>query len=329
MKICVYGLGAIGGLFAAKLAASGHSVSAVARGATLQAVRQHGLRIENAAEQGRYDVHTIHAEEDPAALGPQDVVVVAVKTTALGNIAEKIRPLMGADTTIVSAMNGIPWWFFYGLDNAPAGLKLESVDPQGRISAAIPAARVVGCVTHLAAMAPEPGVVRQIAGNALILGEPSGASTPRLQALSSAFTDAGFDTTVSNNIQREIWFKLWGNMTMNPMSAITGATGDRILDDIYVRNFLSNAMIEAAAIGAAIGLPIASAPEERHAVTRKLGAFRTSMLQDAEAGRMLELDALIAAVIEIGQQVQIATPWIESLFGVARLQARVRGLYPA
>lgn len=329
MKICVYGLGAIGGLFAAKLAAAGHSISAVARGSTLQAVRQHGLRIENAASQGEYASYPIHADEDPSKLGPQDVVIISVKTTALGNIAEKIKPLLGANTTVVSAMNGIPWWFFHGLNGAPAGLKLESVDPQGCISKAIPAHHVVGCVTHLAATTPEPGVVRQVAGNALILGEPSGTSSPRLQAISNAFDTAGFDTTATDSIQREIWFKLWGNMTMNPMSAITGATGDRILDDIYVRNFLSHAMLEAAAIGAAIGLPIALAPEERHAVTRKLGAFRTSMLQDAEAGRMLELDALIAAVIEIGQQVQVATPWIESLFGVARLQARVRGLYPA
>ncbi|MBV6304852.1 2-dehydropantoate 2-reductase [Candidimonas humi] len=327
MKVCIYGLGAIGGLFAARLAAAGHEVCAVARGHTLQALREHGLREFD--KEGRMRSWRIEAQEDPAQLGPQDLVVIAVKTTALAEIAPRVAPLLGPDTAVLSAMNGIPWWFFSGLAGAPAGLRLDSVDPAGAISAAIPASRVLGCVVHVAARVPEPGALLQVAGNGLIVGEPNGdCGTGRVRGVTDALRAAGFDTTLSDCIQRDVWFKLWGNMTMNPVSAITGAPSDRILDDDYVRNFMSQAMREAAAIGARIGLPIEQDPEERHAVTRELGSFRTSMLQDAEAGRMLELDALVAAVIEIGRQVGVPTPWTEALLGIARLQARVRGLYP-
>lgn len=326
MRICIYGLGAIGGMFAVRLAEAGHTVGAVARGRTLQALREHGLRQIDA--EGNTHTWRIDAQEDPARLGPQDVVVIAVKTTALADIAPRVAPLLGPDTSVLSAMNGIPWWFFHGLDSAPAGLRLESVDPGGAVSRAIPAERVLGCVVHLSATVPAPGTLRHMAGNGLIIGEPAGGcATPRVRALFDALRDAGFETTLSDRIQRDVWFKLWGNMTMNPISAITGAPSDRILDDEYVREFMSRSMREAAEIGARIGLPIDANPAERHAVTRKLGSFRTSMLQDAEAGRMLELDALVAAVIEIGRQVDVPTPWIESLLGIARLQARMRGLY--
>lgn len=327
MKVCIYGLGAIGGLFAARLAAAGHEVGAVARGRTLQAVREHGLR--EFGNDGAVRSWRIHAEEDPTKLGPQDLVIIAVKTTALAEIAPQVAPLLGPDTAVLSAMNGIQWWFFNGLAGAPAGLRLDSVDPAGAISAAIPASRVLGCVVHAATRVPEPGALQQVAGNGMIVGEPNGDSnTARVREVADALRAAGFDTTLSDRIQRDVWFKLWGNMTVNPVSAITGAPSDRILADDYVRNFMSQAMHEAAAIGSRIGIPIEQAPEERHAVTRALGSFRTSMLQDAQAGRMLELDALVAAVIEIGKQVDVPTPWIEALFGIARLQARVRGLYP-
>ena len=330
MKICIYGLGAIGGAIGARLALAGYAVSAVARGATLQAVRARGLTLESgAADALARNTVTIQASDEPAALGVQDVVVIAVKTTGLADVARRIAPLLGPQTTVLSAMNGVPWWFFHGLPGAPAGMRLESVDAGGAISRAIAPGCVVGSVTHMSAAVREPGVVRLIAGNGIILGEPDGGSSERLQAIARALGEAGFDVTLSDCIQRDIWFKLWGNMTMNPVSAITGATADRILDDVDVRNFMSNAMVEAAAIGARIGLPIDADPEERHAVTRKLGAFRTSMLQDAEAGRALELDALVGSVVEIGRQVQVPTPWINALAGLARLQAQVRGLYPS
>lgn len=366
MKIAVYGLGAIGGLMAARLAQAGYTVSAVARGQTLQAVRAQGLCLHAlsgtgatgaagssgttgaagvagaagaaapaSSDRAHLQVNaepvqvSLHAVSDqPADLGPQDLVIVAVKTTALPAIAQAIQPLLGPDTAILSAMNGIPWWFFDGLQGAPSGIHLETVDPGRQLAQALPAQRVIGCVTHLAATSAQPGHVQPVAGNSLIIGEPHGRSSERVQSVARALRDAGFDTAITDAIQREIWFKLWGNMTVNPVSAITGATGDRILDDAYVRNFMSRCMLEAARVGARIGLPIDADPEERHAVTRKLGAFRTSMLQDKLAGRPLELDALVAVVIEIAHKMGEDVPSIETLFGLARLQARGLNLYP-
>ena len=329
MKFCIVGLGAIGGLFAARLAAAGHEVSALARGATLEAVRRDGLTlVEGVPGQESSRRVLITASEDPAALGPQDVIVIAVKTTGLASVASRVASLLGPDTAVLSAMNGVPWWFFHGLAPELARMDMPSVDPAGAISRAIPAQRVVGCVTHLSAVTPAPGTVRAVAGNRLIIGEPTGgAATPRAAGIVSALRAAGFEVEEAARIQQEIWFKLWGNMTVNPISALTGATGDRILDDEHVRGFMSRCMLEAAQIGERIGLPIAQEPEQRHQVTRKLGAFRTSMLQDVAAGRPVELDALVASVMEIGRQVAVPTPNIDALFGLARLQAQVLRLY--
>lgn len=193
---------------------------------------------------------------------------------------------------------------------------------------AIPTRQVIGAVVHWSSTTPAPGVVKRISGNGLIVGEPAGGSSERLQQLAALLGDAGLAITVSERIQRDIWFKLWGNMTMNPLSAITGASCDRILDDPFVRGFCSAVMLEARALGAAIGLPIEQEPEQRHAVTRKLGAFKTSMLQDLEAGRAMEIDALVGAVREIGVRLGVATPNIDTLFGLVRLLAQTRGLYP-
>ncbi len=334
MRICIVGLGAIGGLFAARLAAAGHEVVALARGATLEAVRRDGLRLIESAPPGAAapaaeSVHRIVADDDPARLGECDLVVVSVKTTALASVVPAVATLIGSRGSVLSAMNGIPWWFFHGLGAEHASVRLASVDPDGGIARLLPAQRVIGTVTHLSASTPAPGVVRHGFGAKLIVGEPAGGfDTPRCAATIDAFASAGFEVERSARIQQDIWFKLWGNMTMNPVSAITGATGDRILDDDLVRGFLSSCMREASAIGARIGLPIDVDPEGRHAVTRKLGAFRTSMLQDVEAGRPVELDALVASVVEIGRAVGLATPWIDTLFGLSRLHARVRGLYP-
>ena len=329
MKFCIVGLGAIGGLFAARLALAGHEVSALARGATLEAVRRDGLTlVEGAPGHETSRRVAINVSDDPAALGPQDVIVVAVKTTALASVAGSVAALLGPDTAVLSAMNGVPWWFFHGLAPELARIRLASADPDGQISRAIPVQRVIGCVTHLSAATPAPGTVRSVAGNRLIVGEPAGAAaTPRAAATVAALRKAGFEVEEAAVIQQEIWFKLWGNMTMNPISALTGATGDRILDDDHVRSFMSRCMVEAAQIGQQIGLPIDQDPEQRHAVTRKLGAFRTSMLQDVSAGRPVELDALVASVMEIGRAVAVPTPNIDALFGLARLQAQVRGLY--
>ena len=324
MKICIYGAGAIGGWIGARLAALGEPVSVVARGATLAALHTHGLRLQQA--EGLLQV-PVQAADNAAALGVQDLVVVAVKAPALAEVARGIAPLLGPHTMVLTAMNGVPWWFFQGFGGAYAGTSLKAVDASGAIAAAIPARHVVGCVVHASCALQAPGVVQHHFGNKLILGEPSGQQTERAKALAALLKRAGFEAPLSEQIQRDTWYKLWGNMTVNPVSALTGATTDLILDDPLVRDFISQVMREAKEIGARIGIPIDQQPEDRHAVTRKLGAFKTSMLQDVEAGKPVELDALVTVVQELGVLTAVPTPFTDALLGLARLQARVKGLY--
>jgi len=323
-SICIYGAGAIGGWIGARLAAQGAAVSLVARGATLTALQQQGLRLREGGSERTYSVRAV---AEPAELGVQDLVVLAVKAPALAEVARHIGPLLGPDTVVLTAMNGVPWWFFQGFGGALAGTRLMTVDPTGAIAAALPAAQVIGAVVHASCSMDAPGVVRHHFGRGLILGEPSGAASPRLQALAALLSAASFEASVSAQIQRDIWYKLWGNMTVNPISALTGATTDLILDDPLLRDFISGVMLEAREIGARLGIPISQQPEDRHAVTRKLGAFKTSMLQDVEAGKPVELDALVGVVRELGQLTGVATPLTDALLGLARVQARVRGLY--
>jgi 2-dehydropantoate 2-reductase len=326
MQVCIYGVGAIGGFIGTRLALSGGcSVSAVARGATLAALQQHGLRLRQG---GQLLAAPVQASDDPATLGVQDLVVIAVKGPALGAVAERIAPLIGRHTLLLPAMNGVPWWFGAGapaLGSAP----LASVDPGGRIAAALPLAQVIGCVVHASTFTPEPGLAGHKMGQGLIIGEPLGGLSDRVQALAGLLQRAGFDTTASADVRRDIWYKLWGNMTMNPLTAITGATVDKVLDDPLARAFCTRAMAEAATVGAMVGCAIDQTPEDRHQITRKLGAFKTSMLQDVEAGRPIELDALVTVVREIAQRVGVATPSIDALLGLARLHGQMRGLYPA
>jgi 2-dehydropantoate 2-reductase len=327
MKVAVVGVGAVGGVLAAWIGqrVPGVQLSALARGATLAALRRHGVRL---ATSDGCDAVPLRASDRAEELGRQDLVIVAVKAPALAQVAPAVRALCHAGTSVLVAMNGVPWWFFHGLPGRCQGLALHSVDPQGAIAATIPTAQVIGCVVHLSSTTSEPGVVRHGSGNTLIIGEPAGGSSERVQALAALLTSAGMTVNISERIQREIWFKLWGNMTLNPISALTGATCDRLLDDPLVRGFCNAVMLEARAIGAAFGIPIDQDPQERHAVTRKLGAFKTSMLQDAEAGRAIELDALVASVREIGQYLGVATPNIDALMGLTRVMAQQRGLYP-
>lgn len=325
MKVCIVGAGAIGGFIGARLAASGGAqVSALARGATLAALRQHGWRLR----QGDALIGGPASASDKASeLGPQDVVVVAVKGPTLAEVASQLGPLLGSDTLVVPAMNGVPWWFLQGSRHGE--VPLESVDPGGAITRAIAFRQVVGCVVHASTFVAEPGLVQHRMGGGLIVGEPTGGRTERVQRLADVLSLAGFEASHSGNIRYDIWYKLWGNLTMNPVSAITGATADLILGDRLVRDFCSAAMHEAAVVGAQIGCAIEQSPEDRHEITAKLGAFKTSMLQDAESGRAIELDGIVAVVREIGERVGVATPNIDALFGLARLFARTHGLYPA
>jgi 2-dehydropantoate 2-reductase len=332
MKTCIVGLGAIGGLLAAglgsRLAPGRIALCALARGATLAAVRRDGLQLHNA--QAVVSVPLQVSDRAPA-LGLQDLVIVTVKGPALASVAPAIAALCGPNTVVLSAMNGVPWWFFNGLPGSCEGLSLRSVDADGAIARWIPSQRLIGCVVHGSSQVLAPGHVQPAGPLRLIIGRPDGeqAADSALQAVQSVLADAGFEVSLSARIQQDVWFKLWGNLTMNPVSALTGATGDRILDDPLVRAFCSAVMLEANAIGTAFGIPIHSSPEERHAVTRKLGSFKTSMLQDAQAGRPLELDSVVGAVREIGQHLGLATPNIDALLGLTRLMAQQRGLYPA
>ena len=325
MKICIYGAGAIGGWLGAALAQAGERINVVARGATLDALQAEGLQLVRGDVRIRVPVHAV---ADPAELGEQDLVVVAVKAPSLTGVAQQIAPLLGPDTMVLVAMNGVPWWFLQGgFGGALAGARLSAVDPDGAIAAAIPDRHVIGGVVHCSCSLDAPGVVRHHFGNGLIVGEPSGEASERVAALAALLQRAGIDATLSRQIQKDVWYKLWGNMTVNPISALTGATTDLILNDDLVRGFISAVMLEAKAIGERIGIPIEQSPEDRHAITRKLGAFKTSMLQDVEAGRAIELDALVSAVRELGGLSGMATPFTDALLGLARLQARQRGLY--
>jgi len=324
-RICIVGAGAIGGWLGAKLAASDCPVNVLARGATLVALQTQGLWLREA---GGETAVPVHASADAARLGVQDLVIIAVKAPALAGVARQIGPLLGPDTVVLTAMNGVPWWFLQGLGDEWAPTSLQTIDPTGEIAQAIPAAQVVGGVVHASCSVDAPGVIRHHFGNGLILGEPSGQVTARAEALAALLQRAGLAASVSPQIQRDIWFKLWGNMTMNPVSALTGATTDLILDDELVRGFINSVMQEAQAIGTRLGLPIHQQADDRHAVTHKLGAFKTSMLQDVEGRKPVELDALVGAVRELGQRTGTPTPATDALLGLARLQARVLGLYP-
>ena len=325
MKICIVGAGAVGGLIGARLAHAGIEVSAIARGATAAALREHGGRLQIG---GQTINAPVRVARDAAELPAQDYVVIAVKAPTMVSVAPILRRLTHPETTFVTAMNGVPWWFFHGLAGAFEGLPLATIDPDGVIAAAVPIEHVIGAVVHLTCSTPEPGVVLHGVGNRLIVGEPRGGSSARLLALAETLREAAFEVEVSPRIQQDIWYKLWGNMTMNPISAFTGATADRILDDPLVNQFCLDVMAEAAAIGAAIGCPIAQSGADRMAVTRKLGAFKTSMLQYVEAGKPVEIDALLSASREIGARAGVPTPHLDTLLGLARLHARVHGLYP-
>ena len=302
-KVCIYGAGAIGGWLGARLAGAGCRLSMVARGATLDALQRHGLRLR---ESGAESIWQVQVNAEPAQLGVQDLVVIAVKAPGLLEVAGRIAPLIGPDTVVLSAMNGVPWWFFQGFGGRLQGTSLRAVDATGDIGRAIPGSKVIGCVVH-ASCAAEPAYVQHHFGNKLIVGEPGGQPSERVARLAALLQAASFEVSVSQQIQKDVWYKLWGNMTVNPISALTGATTDRILDDELVRGFVSSVMLEAKEIGAHIGIPIAQQPEDRHAVTRKLGAFKTSMLQDMEAGKPLELDALVTVVKELGALTGVAT----------------------
>ena len=325
MKVCIYGAGAIGGLFGVRLARGEHEVSVIDVGPTLEAIQKHGLRVQTG---GQMISAAVKATSDPVPLGPQDLIIISVKGPTLKFIAPKIGTLLGPETAVLTAMNGVPWWFFQGFGGDYEGTRLQSIDPDGAIAAGIPSDRVIGCVINLSCSLIEPGVVNHVSGNNLTIGEPNNTESERVRDLGALLTNAGFEVTVSPSIQKDIWFKLLGNMTHNPISALTGATMDRILNDPLTSDLCIKIMTEAGDVGRKFGCTMKETPQERNEKTRTLGAFKTSMLQDVEAKKAVELDALIGVVSEIGKKVGVATPFTDALFGLARVEAQVLGLYP-
>ena len=323
MRVAIVGAGAIGAWLGVHLANAGCEISVLARDQTLAAIKQKGLRLITG---GVVQAVTVKASDRAADLGVQDLVVLALKGQALPNVAPAMSALLGPETTVLPAMNGVPWWFFHGLPGSMQGATLESVDPGAVVTRSLPPAQVLGCVVHASCATAEPGCAVHKSGNGLIVGEPVGGASSRLEAVVGVLRKASFDVTASPRIQRDIWYKLWGNMTINPISAITGATSDLILDDPLVSDWILRVMAEAAELGAKIGCSITESGEARMQVTRKLGSFKTSMLQDAEAGRALEMDALLGAPREIARRLNMATPTMDALHGLTRLFAQAHGL---
>ena len=318
MRICIYGAGAVGGLIAARLARSGQEVSVVARGAQLEAIRDRGLRVRAGDS---IETSRVQAEADPARLGTQDYVVVAVKAQSLQQVAAGIGPLVGADTSILTAMNGVPWWFFDRLRFGNGAQRLETLDPGGRLARAMPTERIVGCVVHLAASTPEPGLISHNMGTRLILGEPGGANSHRTRRIAEALAMAGFEAVVSDFIEKDFWVKLLGNVSFNPVSALTLSAADRLIEDPQVKAYMVQIMREVLAIGRAVGVDAGIDPEARIDMARQLGKFKTSMLQDLEAGKALEIDGLLAGTLEIAHKAGVQAPFTQSLFGLIRQRA--------
>ena len=317
MNIGIIGAGAIGGWLAARLAAH-HPVSVLARGHSLQAIQADGISL---VHNGRTSISRVTASDDAHELSVQDLLILSVKAQSLASVAVSAAAMIGPATCVLPLQNGVPWWF---LGESEA---LRSVDPQGLIAKHIAYDRVLGTVVHASASVAAPGVINLKVADRLIVGEPSGQQTERLTAIARVLADAGCEVVQSNQIRNDIWYKLWGNMTLNPISALTLGLSDQILGDDLLLDFIRAAMSEAQSIGARIGCPIAQSSDDRIAVTRKLGSFKTSMLQDLQAGRSLELDALLGAPREIAARLAVKTPAMDILFGLTRALGRSRGLY--
>ncbi|WP_420404546.1 2-dehydropantoate 2-reductase [Nisaea sp.] len=326
MKVCIYGAGAIGGYLGVELAqVEGVEVSLIARGSHLAAIRENGLKLQIGEEE---HVAKVAATDNPKELGPQDYVIVALKTHQAWEVADQMVPLLGEDTAVVTCQNGVPWWYFHGVDNAYRNLRLNTVDPDDRQWDLIGPERAIGCVVYPATEITAPGVVKHTYGNKFAIGEPDGSISERCKRLSEVLEKAGFKAPVLPNIRDEIWLKLWGNLCFNPISALTRATLDVVATDPGTRALSRNMMEEAQRIGARLGVHFRVDVERRINGAAKVGAHRTSMLQDLEKGRQLEIDALLSAVQEMGRLVDLHTPHIDSVLALVQQLGRTQGLYP-
>lgn len=324
MRICVFGAGAIGGYVAVQLARSGVATSVVARGPHLAAIQQNGLTLKIAGE-----THTVRlpASHDAATLGTQDYVVVTLKAHQIASVAGQIKALCGPETAILYAVNGVPWWYFYKLPGPYENHRVASVDPSGAIWETLGPERALGCVVLPAAELVAPGVIEHRDSDRFPIGEPDGSKSARVVALSQAMVKAGLRAPVRTRIRDEIWVKLWGNVAFNPVSALTGATLEAIADDADLRGLVRAAMLEAQRVGEALGVTFAVDVDRRIAGSREVGQHKTSMLQDLERGRPMEIDPMVAAVAELGGLTGIATPTIDAILALVRGRARQAGCY--
>jgi 2-dehydropantoate 2-reductase len=317
MKICIYGAGAIGAYLGAQLAATGCDVSFVARGPHLAAMRKNGLTLRIGGEEKNV---AVTCTDNPAELGPQDYVILTLKAHSVIAIVDQIMPLLGPKTAIVTAQNGILWWYFHALPGPWENRHLESVDPGGRVWNALGADRAIGCVVYPSCEIVEPGIVKHIDGNRFMLGEPDGSKSDRVIALSRLMTEAGLKAPVRKKIRDDIWFKLLGNATFNPVSVLTGATLEQMGTDPDVHSVIYTMMDEAQNVATRFGVKFAMSIDKRIDGGAAVGAHKTSMLQDLEAGRPLELDALVASVAEMARLVDMPTPTIDAVLALVRLK---------
>ncbi len=321
MKIAIVGCGAIGGYVAAKLALAGEAVTVMVRGATLAAVSERGITLHLA--DGRTLVaRNVTATSDYPAAGPQDLVILAVKAHQLEGVARQVPELFGPDTCVVTMQNGIPYWYFHRHGGALEGSIVRSVDPEGTLIRLIPAERVLGCVVYPATELVAPAVVKHIEGDRFPIGELDGSMSERARRVSECFTGAGLKSPVLEDIRAEIWLKLWGNLTFNPISALTRATLADICQFPPTRELAATMMMEAQAVAEKLGIRFRVPLERRIAGAEKVGHHKTSMLQDVEAGRATELDALLGSVVELGRLTHTPTPHIDTVYGLTHLLAR-------
>ncbi len=324
MRICIYGAGAIGAWLGAQLELAGEEVTLIARGPHLAAMQKNGVRLLIGGEQRIAHPKCV---EDPRDAGPQDFVIVTLKAHSFPGVVDLLPSLFDDDTAVVTGVNGIPWWYFYKLEGPYENRKLESVDPGGRIWDAVGPERALGCVVYPAAEIAEPGVIRHIEGDRFILGEPDGRQSERASKLCDALVNAGFTSRVRNNIRDDIWVKLWGNLCFNPISALTLATLDRVAGEPGTAAVCRNMMLEAQAIGEKLGARFRVSVDKRLAGGAAVGAHKTSMLQDLELGRPMEIDALVTVVQELGRLVDVPTPTIDVVLALIQQRAAIAGTY--
>jgi 2-dehydropantoate 2-reductase len=325
MKVCIFGAGAIGGYLGAKLIQAGEcEVSLIARGPHLKALQEKGLTLVSEEERVTLPVT---ASDNPADLGPQDYVIIALKAHSVPAVVDSMQPLLGPETAVVTAQNGVPWWYFHKLEGAYEGARVKAVDPEGKLWDGIGPERAIGCVVYPAAEIDEPGVIRHVSGDRFPLGEPSGEKTERAQTLSKLLVGAGLKAPLRPQIRNDIWVKLWGNLSFNPISALTGATLEQIGAQEDVRAVVRAMMLEAQAVGEELGVRFAIDVDKRIEGGASVGAHKTSMLQDLELGRPMEIDALVAAVAELGRVTGKPTPTIDTVLALVRQRAALAGCY--